>query len=385
MVDKLPWDKLIVYCPVAQGGTYYYAQQWVKAYQEEYPNQELVCLLPENADWDAPFAKRILMADEPDTSKPLFRKLHFLFRVFINPLRLWAFARKEKQGAILFNDFEQLSAFFWVPLFRLFLNRTPKAILLHDPDRDAYPPNQSITQWSMRQIMAQMDLGVYHEILPQKPYYQQTAQRYANVGHGLFPQHAPDAELYDELQQFKGKDTLLSIPGNLREEKNYELVLQVLRDFPGIRLVVAGKKAHSGVPLEQWLRYAEEQLTGRVLWKTHYLSHAEFAAVLEVSDAVLLYYSSSFKSQSGILFKAGAHRKPLIVSKGEHALSHLVERYGLGMTVPQDDPDALHQALDAWLKQAEPISADWEGFSSFSDWHTNVRTVVDTWRKAIAS
>jgi hypothetical protein len=88
-------------------------------------------------------------------------------------------------------------------LFKRVLGQRHKfAIILHDPDRDAYPPNLAWTNYSMNLIMGLTDFAFYHDSLPDKSYYKTgTSCVYLDLPHGIFRMPEPDTECLSAIQK----------------------------------------------------------------------------------------------------------------------------------------------------------------------------------------
>jgi glycosyltransferase involved in cell wall biosynthesis len=333
---------------------------------------------------NAPVATRsdilpVLMPDTPgDDAGTRTRKLHFLQRTARNPLTLLRLLQKEPPSLVIFNDFEQITAPFWVPMFKATASRHTYAVVLHDPDRDNYPPNRRTSVQCMKALMSLMDFGLYHQHLPDKPYYAGKRTKYIDVPHGLYPPPAPDYDLVTLLSALKRPELqYATILGNIREEKNYTLALQALQRLPNMGLIIAGRASNQGVRTDT---YKEQALAlgvaERVVWVERFLTEAEMAAVIHASDLILLYYARTFTSQSGVLNTVAPMRKTIVASDGESSLAHTLRQFPIGVLAEPDNLDALCEALDTALHDGGPQPEDWDRYLAYASWTNHADTLL---------
>lgn len=377
---------LIIYHPNSFGGTYDYAIQIFEAYRQHPAVSRCVLLLPENAAYSGENVHKILPTDLVEGSK-WYKKLHFIYRSFANPLKLWAYLRGQKQqkSVVIFDEFEQITSFFWSPFFRATKPAAHRyAVVLHDPDRDAYPPTPAIAKRSMKWVMDAMDFGIYHELLPNRIYYKSNPNvQYINSHLGIYPPFAPNPALLADLQKQKADSQLAVIIGNIRAEKNYDLAIKSLPDFPNLKLLVAGRAANSGMDTGIYKRLAAELgVSDRVLWIERFLSDEDLAAVIQASDLVLLNYSATFKSQSGALCLIAPYKKKLLASAGESALAIAVENFEIGSLAQPDDLTSMKQQLAALLAQSQAPVQQWEHFLQESSWESNAEKAISVFAKS---
>jgi glycosyltransferase involved in cell wall biosynthesis len=96
-------------------------------------------------------------------------------------------------------------------------------------------------------------------------------------------------------------------------------------------------------------------LPDNVLLHEAYLpDEREFNALTDRSDVIFAVYRN-FRISSNMLVKAAYLEKPILVSD-KHLLGERVRRYGIGLGVPEDDPDAMLTGLEQLA--AAPIPAD---------------------------
>lgn len=371
--------KVYIYESSSFGGCYDYCLQLYNAYKKHPGVESCRLVSPANSVFSDSGVKKVLLSDKPSFSNPLLRKMAFLSRNILNPLILFFLLLRERKSClVVLNDFEQLSVPIWAPLYRLFLKRHMFTVVLHDPDRDNYPPSRRYSRFCMKQLIRVVQFACYHEYLPDKPYYHETRTQFISIPHGLYPSPEVDKGLYERLFEWKRDRNMMSILGNIREEKNYELALRALKKLPDHVLLIAGSPANSSVDITGLKALAEhEGVKSRVLWLEYYLSSMELSACIAASDLILLYYKRTFTSQSGVLNLISPFKKRLLVSNTNSGLAATIKRFGLGVLVEPDCDSALYDGVLSSY-ETEDWEADWQAYFSYASWDKHVSMVVDT-------
>lgn len=376
---------IIIYESSSHGGCYKYAIELFRAYGHRPESESVTLCLPCNAKLTGSGIRHILLSDGKTGNK-----LHFLWRHFANPLIFLSHLISQKRSLkkqsatepaifVLFNDFEQMSASLWAPLFRWLLKGVRFGVFLHDADRDAYPPTPGLSAWCMKQMMKTMHLGLYHGHLPQRSYYLPNGiTNYLRVEHGLYQPAVPDKLLQEQIATWRGSidGIVLIIPGHIRKEKNYEAAIRAIQQIPGMGLIIAGSAASSSESTHELRKLAQSLgVAQQILWIEKYLSEEEMSAAMLASDVVLLYYASSFHAQSGILNQVAPLRKPVITGRLNNALTYTVERFALGWVIEADNEDALKNCLTSL--HPDQISPKWDSYFEKADWNLQAEKVMN--------
>jgi glycosyltransferase involved in cell wall biosynthesis len=366
--------KIFIYNPNSRGGNYEYAIRLSEAYALNPMVKGVSLLLPRNANLRSVRANKFLLSDIPWSSNRLISQCYFLFRSLANPLRLFLFLLRETKGKVIFNDYDQATSFLWTPFFRLIKNRFVFSVILHDPDRDAYFRNKRLSETTMKRVMSIMDIAFFHDLLPSKSYYSDTDIKYVDVPHGIFrwdvDGHPEDFQ--KSIETFKGDSMLVAALGNIRTEKNYKMIIQAIGSVKNLKLVIAGLPANSSVQMNDYRQLVINlRLTDRVLIIEKYLSASEMNALAQLSKAFILYYSHTFKSQSGLLNFFAPFRKPLLVSDNESPLSALVKKFKLGLLAKPDCQTELLRVLRK-LEDNDINDQDWDGYMNYASWDRHV-------------
>jgi glycosyltransferase involved in cell wall biosynthesis len=371
---------IIIYNINSFGGNHLYVTHLYKAYQSRNDVDRVQLIMPANSTLSPDKnIQKILLPDKTTSKSALFKKLYFIYRSFVNPLRFYRFLKKEPPSIIIFNDYDQISSFYWVTLFRRLRKKHHFAIVLHDPDRDQYLPFKSLAVNSMNKVMSLMDIAFYHGYLPDKPYYKGNFLK-VEVPHGIYPASAGNSLFSALITAQKSKPFLLGILGNIRDEKNYELVLEALTDLPDCQLLVAGAKANAEVPVERYQQKIKDLHLGeRVIWIERYLDDEELQTAISACDIVLLYYKTSFTSQSGMLNNIAPYRKKLVVTDAPSSLRQATAGYGLGKLVPPDNKEALVLAIRS-LQTEEQYESAWKRYEESASWSAHAQIAMTTFK-----
>jgi glycosyltransferase involved in cell wall biosynthesis len=165
--------------------------------------------------------------------------------------------------------------------------------------------------------------------------------------------------------------------GYLRDNKNLDLAIRSLAAYPDLHLVIAGSEQSSGQRPATYYRQLAEELgvAQRCRWEIRRIPNLEIGNFFAAADAVLLTYSSTFRSASGVLNLAAHYQKPSLVSSGAGSLQAAVQDYQLGVWVEPDDLQALIVGIGIWLKRG--LSPQWERYQTENSWGANARLVLN--------
>jgi glycosyltransferase involved in cell wall biosynthesis len=374
--------RIIIYNINSFGGNHEYAKALGHAYHQHELVSEMVLLMPKNSNAQGSYIDHLLLPDIAPSSNKILRRLYFVYRSFINPLRLVRYLRKHPGAFVIFNDYDQLTSFFWSPLLRPLKKKHAFAVILHDPDRDKYFSSRGFSVYTMKKVMQAMQFGFYHGYLPDKPYYKGNFEKVI-VPHGIFEPASPDLGFVQKLQELKKGACLLGVLGNIRDEKNYDIILQALEEMPGYKLLVAGAPSNSGVDTEKFRQMIRElKIEDRVTWLEKFLTEEEMNAAIQSCDIILLYYKSTFTSQSGILNKIAPYRKKLIVAETPSALQQVVQEYGIGELAHPGNPKSFIDAVNRLSSTPQHrYNSAWENYESFASWHRHTEIAIDHFKK----
>ncbi|OQP50828.1 hypothetical protein A4H97_03105 [Niastella yeongjuensis] len=372
--------KIVIYNINSFGGNYEYAKALFDTTQKWGKIERCSLLVPTISPLaDGPNLCKILMSDKPGMSNRVLRQFHFVYRSFVNPWRFYKFLKKQQPSIVVFNDFDQLSSIVWSFFFNKLRKRHLFGVILHDPDRDHYFAQKGISAYTMKKVMSIMDVAFHHGYIPTKSYYSETLRK-VEIPHGIYTPAPVDAGFQSFLREQKGRDNLIGILGNIRDEKNYEIIIESLKNLPNTKLLIAGSPASSSVNTQLYReKIRQDGLEERVIWVEKFLSDNELIAAITVCDVISLYYKETFTSQSGILNLIAPFKKRVIVSNGESSLKQVVLKYQIGVLVEPGNKHAFVETAQKLLTEEQQLFDEkWTKYLNDHSWENNIKTIVKT-------
>ncbi|WP_165958224.1 glycosyltransferase [Segetibacter sp. 3557_3] len=291
--------------------------------------------------------------------------------------------RNQPKSIVLFNDFDQPTANFWAPFFKLFRSHR-FAVILHDPDRDQFFPFKALSRFTMSSIMSFMDVAFYHGVLPDRPYYKGKFCK-VKVPHGIYDNREFNQAFLEEILHQANGSAIVGVLGNIREEKNYEVIIESLKHLKHVKLLVAGQASNSGVSVGHYHELAAKfGVSEQIIWVDRYLDQHDFNAAIEACNIVLLYYKPSFTSQSGVLNSIATFHKMLIISNTESSLKDCVSAYNLGAIIPHSDVDQLTKTIvDLLEHNPKNLAQNWENYIREASWEKHVAIAVESYKQIL--
>lgn len=374
--------EIIIYNINSFGGNYEYSKAILSAYQKHTEISKVTLLMPDNSPANGPNITHLLMTDAPPFKNKLLRKFHFIYRSIINPLRLVRYLKKSDPAVVIFNDFDQLTSLVWYRWFKALKSRHIFAVILHDPDRDKYLPLRGLSVATMEKVMSFMDVAFYHGYLPDKPYYQNDCISVA-IPHGIYPPVELNQDFLQYINQQKKQKNLIGILGNIRDEKNYDFIIEALVELPDCQLLVAGSKSSANVPIEEYKQKINDLgLQDRVIWIERFLSENELNTAIVVCDIILLYYKVSFTSQSGILNSIAPYKKKILVTDTPSALQQVVNKHHLGMLVAPDNKEKFIRSIKLLTNMdTDAFDSGWISYEEGASWKKNIDIAIETFKQ----
>lgn len=200
------------------------------------------------------------------------------------------------------------------------------------------------------------------------------------VPHGLDP--LPVNNIVCQTDARRQLDLPLDVPialafGGIRQDKGLDVALHAISLVGNWVLVVAGESyGHS-----TYVALAESLGVGRrVFWRVGFVPDELVSLYFSAADVVALPYKPSFESQSGVLFQAYRHHKP-VVATNVGGLGEVVHEDRSGIVVPPDDPQAFADGMVAAL-QLKPHIA-WTAIEHKYSWHTVAEATLKVYRQAL--
>lgn len=293
--------------------------------------------------------------------------------------RLRELAGGGRYGQIMLASYSEYLAPLWAPaLRRLKRQGLVFAAVLHDPIRDFQVGPRFWHQASVRAGFSYLRDVFVHETEGCEGLELPGDARLTAIPHGpfLYPAYSGDKSQARNALALPGDAIVCLAFGHIRDGKNLDHALHALRAQPQAWLIVAGKEQSSA---QKPLRYYQEAarslgVAERCLWRQGYIPDEEVGLYFTAADLVLLNYSASFRSASGVLNTAVQFRKPCIASGGGGNLRSSVQRYGLGAWIQADDIAALCNALAGF--EPDKLAPRWEVYERENSWEENASRVI---------
>jgi glycosyltransferase involved in cell wall biosynthesis len=168
--------------------------------------------------------------------------------------------------------------------------------------------------------------------------------------------------------------------GHIRNNKNLDLVIRAMVNFPQVYLIVAGQEQSSSQrPVDFYQDLAKTLGVGdRCRWEVRFIPEAEVGNLFVATDIIVLTYSHTFRSASSVLNTAANYCKPCIASAGEGSLRSVIQKYKLGIWVEPDDLASLVKGIKLWLKS--PPQPNWNTYCAENSWLINAQLVMNRFK-----
>jgi len=371
---------LLYYSPVTHGGLADYARAQANALAARGMQVDLLTE-PSFPSKDEDKFNRLPILESP---KPTVGRLHSRFSTVVKILRnqntLAKTIHSEKYRHVLLGSYTEYLAPLWAGRLK---NLVKKGVvfgaIVHDPVRDYV-----VGPWWWHRHSISLGYSFLREAFVHEPIILDTVRpqarlRTTQIPHGSYAFH-PSAKGSHFIRAEWGVPETAKVWlsfGHVRDGKNLDLVIRLLRDFPEAYLIVAGKEQSSGQkPVGFYKKLSEEfGVANRCLWFNRFIEEKEIGDFFVAADLVLLTYSRNFRSASGVLNAAVHFRKPCLASSGQGNLRSVVERYRLGIWVEPDSVEKLIAGYKVFV--GTQIVPCWEAYILENSWEKNAEIVSE--------
>lgn len=329
---------------------------------------------------DRQYASRNIPAVPDSLQSRLLRRTLFALVTVWNMYLLAFTVIRRRPAFVLFDAMSELLAPLWswphVLLSRW--ARVPYVATLHDPVRERALGPQWWHNLSVRAGYAPFSLALVHDLAAAQQAGVPARIRLVQVPHGIFPvaAAAPGIDLRAILGIPASARVALSF-GYVVDRKNLPLAIEALEKVPDLHLVIAGRRG--SLQDRPPAVYRDHAVALGVAERCHFIDRFiagdELNALFRMADFILLTYSRSFVSQSGVLHVAANWGKPVLASGGDGPLIDTVRRLGLGIVVEPDNLAALVDGMQQMAAQPEEDSANrlaWQAFRDEASWGRNI-------------
>jgi len=308
-------------------------------------------------------------------------------RSVLNSLRRNRFALKEHFDVVHFQGagMPLLDQFFLKPLAR----NLPIVMTVHDikSHYERFVSRDSYLRRSLR--IPHCLITHYHNGKSQLiEHWGVEDERISVIPHGIMtPLHHPvgGAEARRKLNLSQESRVLLFF-GSIRPNKGLEVLLEALNDIrlhdPEALLIVAGAVPR-GMSFRKYSDIIQKlNLSENVRTEISFIPDEDVDNFMAAADVVVLPYVK-FEAQSGVLLRAYAHKKPVVVSD-VGAMGELVASDKVGLVVEPGDSAALAEALVNVLDNCGDFQSHYttELETKYS-WRNIAETTIRSYEKAI--
>jgi glycosyltransferase involved in cell wall biosynthesis len=371
---------ILLFAPTSRGGlaeyTFYQATALAKA------GAKVTCLTSPSFLGGRPtsFERIACLPDSPSPQGPrLLRKLKMAWQIIVGRLVLASQIVRRRPDMVLLDSYVEYLAPLWIwpHWFLARVGRIRYAANLHDPVRSYAIGPAWWHKLSVRLAFLPLDFVLVHEKLP-RPSPVPTRVRVVQVPHGLYEikDFATDAAaIRREWGVHAGQKIFLAF-GFVRDGKNLDLAVRALVNVPEAVLVIAGSVAsENDKPASFYKKLAKDLgVTKCLRFFEGFVPDEKLGEYFVGTDFVLLTYSASFHSQSGVLNLAARARRPVLASASPCALIESVKKFSLGLTVEPDSADAVVRGMRSLI--ASSPSPRWDDYEAASSWETNARGIL---------
>ncbi len=279
---------------------------------------------------------------------------------------------------VLFTSYSEYLAPLWAWRLRCWSKRGVHfAAVIHDPVRNYVVGPAWWHRFSVAQGYSFLSTAFVHAPINLDTGLPGLKLSTVVIPHGPFAYPSPQnhAHLLRKQLLIPSRALLLLSFGHIRDNKNLALVLKAMVHCPDAWLLVAGPEATAGQHSSTFYQRLAGQLgvAERCIWSIGFQSSSHVADHFTAADVVLLTYSSTFRSASGVMHLASHYRKPVLASAGDSPLLDSVRDFHLGVVISPDDSEAIVAGITR-LSQ-DPLEPDWAAYESAHSWDRNAELV----------
>lgn len=283
---------------------------------------------------------------------------------------------------VLFTSFaEYFSPFWFRPLKRLANRGTRFGVVVHDPVRDFRIGPRSWHQYCIRTAYSFFQTAFVHQATEVDFGGLNEPPEIVVIPHGPYEVPIPEkpesrSELRRQLGIAETSRVLLSF-GHIRDGKNLDLTIRSLANVPDWTLLVVGREQSSGQKRITDYQLLAQQcgVESRCRWFNEFVPDSDVYRYFKAADALLLTYSSAFRSASGVLSLASQFGLPVLASGGAGPLKQAVVQYQLGVWIEPDSLTATQRGLEQ-LGETTTQKMEWDAYRHHHSWERNATIVL---------
>ena len=373
--------KLIYYAPASYGGLLNYAQEQANALAALGIDVTVVCspnFVKRSSDLYVVLPKLVESRVAAGGNK-ILRALRYVRVLLQNMATLRAEVASGGFTHVLFASYAEYFAPLWAGAYRHLAQRgVVFGAVVQEPVRNFQVGPKWWHRLSVGDAYSFLKYAFVHDDVALDTGRSMPDLNTLVVPYGLhqFPDATQSREVTRRKLGIPENAVVLFAFGHIRDNKNLDYAVRALQEIPEAYLLVAGKRSASSQKPESFYQRLADSLgvAGRCKWVIDYVSEEAAANYFTASDLVLLTYSSSFRSASGVLNVAAWYEKQSIVSAGQGSLQSVVLNYRIGVWVEPNEPGAVAAGIKEWMRK--PLVPDWVAYKRENSWAENARLVV---------
>jgi glycosyltransferase involved in cell wall biosynthesis len=375
-------DLIIIYSPTPVGGLAEHIHYQAEALSKK--NKKILMLAsPSFLECkQVSYPIEYCLLDMPaERNNRLINKVKSFIMFILNQYILSWYVLWRRPALVLLSSYVEYFSPFWI-LPHLLLSKffgVKYAANLHDPIRNFILGPQWWHDFSVNLSYLPLSYVLVHQRLEQSssvPKHIKIAEVPVGV-YSVDTSHISNKETMRKNWKAPNHCKVFLSFGFVRDNKNIDLFMQAMVGFPDVFLVIAGKVAsEQQKPLSFYQDLSQKlDITDRIYFFNDFVPNDLIASYFLAADFVLLCYSSSFFSQSGVLNIAAGVKKAVLASSNSSPLKDCVIKYGLGVFVEPDNIPALEYGIDKLLTNKLP-SPKWSDYCNYASWDTNVSQLL---------
>jgi len=380
--------KLLYYLPWSYGGLSDYAHPLSNAITDLGIDVTILCsphyLTGNGERYKCSFILQEIVSNNPSPNK-ILRGLRFARITIQNYFKLVEVIKNDQFEYVLMGAYAEYFAPIWSPPFRQLAQKgVIFGAIIHDPVRNTVLGPLWWHRWSIACAYSFLREAFVHESTELDTVWSIPGLRTTVIPHGSYQFGSPSLTKEVARASFNlphGSKVMLAF-GHIRDNKNLDLILQAMVQFPDVYLIVAGREqSASQLPAGFYQELATSLgVSERCRWYVRFIQNDEIANFFEASDFVLLTYSGSFCSASGVLNTAVYYRKPCLVSSGKGSLKTVVQEYELGVWIEPDNINSISSGICKLIET--PPKPNWNRYMQENSWTASAESIIKSFKSA---
>ncbi|MEQ8384389.1 MAG: glycosyltransferase family 4 protein [Coleofasciculus sp. A1-SPW-01] len=378
--------KLLYYSPASYGGIADYAHEQANALVSLGVDVTFLCTPNYPIGRGKKYKMMPILQDlTPNQTFPhkALKAIHYIATMLTNFSKLANFIEANHFQYVLLGSYVEYFAPIWSgSLKKLAKKGVIFGAIVHDPVRDFVVGPHWWHRWSIACGYSFLREAFVHETIELDTVWSMPQLRTTVIPYGIhqFPSaNKSRKEIRTSLNLPLDAKVMLSF-GYIRNNKNLDLVIRAMVNFPQVYLIVAGQEQSSSQrPIAFYQDLAQTLGVGdRCRWEVRFIPEAEVGNLFIAADIIVLTYSYTFRSASSALSTAANYRKICIASAGEGSLRSVIQKYELGIWVEPDDLVSLVKGIQIWLNS--PPQPNWEKYIAVNSWLINAQSVMNCFK-----